>query len=169
MSFGGPEDPLLLKSVQAAHAHGVIMVAAAGNEGPRAAPDYPAAYPEVIAVTATDDRDQIYQDANHGNYIAVAAPGVDVLVPAPNGGYGMTTGTSVAAAHVSGVAALLVARNRTIKADAVRQILLRSAHAIGPLRDDTYGAGIADAYQAIMTMETGIAAGVSASNTPAKP
>jgi hypothetical protein len=169
MSFGGPEDPLLLKAVQAAHAHGVIMVAAAGNEGPRAAPDYPAAYPDVIAVTATDDRDQIYQDANHGNYIAVAAPGVDVLVPAPNGGYGMTTGTSVAAAHVSGVAALLIARNHAIKADAVRQILLRSAHAIGPQRDDTYGAGIADAYQAIVTMETGVAAGISASNVPAKP
>ena len=73
-----------------------------------------AADPNVIAVTATNSDDKLFTGANRGNYIAVAAPGVDILAPAPEGAHQFTTGTSVAAAEVSGVAALLIERNPSL-------------------------------------------------------
>jgi subtilisin family serine protease len=87
------------------------LIAAAGNAGPKSPPLYPGADPNVIAVTATDADDKIFSGANRGRYVSVSAPGVDILVPAPEGAYQLTTGTSVAAAEVSGVAALLLERN----------------------------------------------------------
>jgi subtilisin family serine protease len=68
-----------------------------------------------MAVTATDASDRLFNNANQGKYITVAAPGVDILVPAPNGALQFTTGTSVAAANVSGVAALLIAKNHRLR------------------------------------------------------
>ena len=82
-------------------------------------------------MTATDMEDRIFTGANRGNHIAVAAPGVDVLVPAPGGAYQFTTGTSVAAAHVSGVVALLMERNPKLTPADVRRILNRTAKALG--------------------------------------
>jgi subtilisin family serine protease len=105
----------------------VVLIAAAGNMGPNSPPLYPAADPNVIAVTATDAKDQLLAQANQGGYVAVAAPGVDILEPAPNGGYQVTTGTSVAAAHVSGIVALLLDRDPTLDAAAIRDILTSSA------------------------------------------
>src|SRR4030095_13056558 len=93
-------------------------------------PLYPAADRNVIAVTATDIEDRLYAGANRGNHIAVAAPGVDVLVPAPGGNFQFTTGTSVAAAHVSGVAALLIERNPKLTPSDVRRILTRTARSL---------------------------------------
>ncbi len=111
MSFTGPMDPLLERIIKAASDKGVIFIAAAGNNGPKGAPVYPAAYPEVIAVTATDDKDRLYVKANRGDYISIAAPGVDIIAPALKGGYELSSGTSMAAAHVSGVVALLLERD----------------------------------------------------------
>jgi subtilisin family serine protease len=108
MSFAGPHDPMLERALRNAHDKGVSLIAAVGNEGPKSPPLYPGADPAVIAVTATDMDDHVFARANHGKYIAVAAPGVDVMVDAPGSGYTLTTGTSVAAANVSGVAALLM-------------------------------------------------------------
>ena len=86
--------------------------------------------------------------ANRGPQVAVAAPGVQVLAPAPEGAYQITTGTSVAAAHASGVAALLLARDPKLTPDQVRRDLIRSAHAIpGDKRD--VGAGVIDALRAV--------------------
>ena len=80
--------------------------------------------------------------------MTVSAPGVDVLVPAPDNSYQLTTGTSVAAANVSGVAALLLARDPKLTPDAVEKILIRSAHHLaGPSRD--IGAGEVDALSAL--------------------
>jgi subtilisin family serine protease len=150
MSFTGPSDPALHKMIAAARQKGMVLVAAAGNDGPRAAPDYPAAYPEVIAVTATDIDDHLLDVANHGAYVAVAAPGVEIFVAAPHGGYGFTTGTSVATAHVSGLAALLLERNPRLTPAAVQAILMETARHLGPTgRDDEYGAGLVDAYAAL--------------------
>jgi subtilisin family serine protease len=127
MSFAGPDDPMLALALQKAHDKGVVLIAAAGNLGPKSPPLYPAADPNVIAVTATDAKDQLLAQANQGPYVAVAAPGVDILEPAPNGGYQVTTGTSVAAAHVSGIVALLLERDPTLDAAAIRDILRSSA------------------------------------------
>ena len=80
---------------------GIILIAAAGNAGPKSPPLFPGADPNVIAVSATDVDNKTYKNANRGKHVAIAAPGVDILVPAPEGGYQLTTGTSVAAAHIS--------------------------------------------------------------------
>ena len=79
----------------------------------------------VPALLTADDK--LLPVANHGSYVAVAAPGVDIFVAAPGGGYEFTTGTSVATAHVSGLAALLIARNPGLTPDAVQSILMKTA------------------------------------------
>ena len=127
MSFTGPMDPLLERIVKAAAEKGVIFIAAAGNNGPKGAPVYPAAYPEVIAVTATDEKDKLYGKANRGDYISIAAPGVDIIAPALKGSYELSSGTSMAAAHVSGVVALLLERDGKLDWSEVRAILSASA------------------------------------------
>lgn len=149
MSFAGPEDPLLEKAIIAAAGQGLVLVAAAGNAGPAAPPAYPAAWPDVIAVTATDATDRVYAKANRGNYVSVAAPGVDIMAPAPEESYELGSGTSMAAAHVSGVAALLIERDPTLTAPRIRAILSRSARkpAEGGAKD--LGAGIVDAASAL--------------------
>ena len=150
MSFAGPDDPMLQLALQKAHDKGVVLIAAAGNLGPKSPPLYPAADPNVIAVTATDAKDQLLAQANQGSYVAIAAPGVDILEPAPNGGYQVTTGTSVAAAHVSGIAALLLDHDPTLDAAAVREILTTSAKHHAPKgRDDQFGWGEVDPYRAL--------------------
>ncbi|MBV8754388.1 MAG: S8 family serine peptidase [Hyphomicrobiales bacterium] len=155
MSFAGPNDPLLRQHLTTVHSRGIVMVAAAGNEGPASAPLYPAADAHVIAVTATDADDRLYALANRGHYIAVAAPGVDVLEPAPNDGLQLISGTSVAAAHVSGIAALVLERTPTLGPDAVRSVIMRSAAALSApeARNDT-GAGLTDAFRAVESAET---------------
>jgi len=127
MSFAGPEDPLLHREVTAAYNRGLVLVAAAGNAGADSPPMYPAAYPEVIAVTATDSDDRVLQQANTGRYVAIAAPGVEIVAPHPGRTYQFSTGTSIAAAHVSGVAALLLERNPQLSADEIRSILVATA------------------------------------------
>jgi filamentous hemagglutinin family protein len=150
MSFAGPRDPAMARALHAAHDAGIVLVAAAGNDGPKSPPLYPAADPDVIAVTATDIHDKVFLRANQGRYIAVAAPGVDIPVPAPEGAYQLTTGTSVASAEVSGMAALLIERNPSLTPDDIRHILTSTArHRGGSGRNDVYGSGLVDPPSAI--------------------
>ena len=150
MSFAGPKDALIERGVAAMAAKGIVMVAAAGNAGPKSPPLYPAADPNVIAVSATDAQDRLFAASNRGGYIAVAAPGVDIFLPAPDDKYQMTSGTSFSAAYVSGIAALMLERNPALKPDEVRAILMKTARDLGaPGRDDLFGAGEADAYAAV--------------------
>lgn len=150
MSFAGPHDPLLQRAVTAADSRGIVLVAAAGNAGPKSPPLFPAAYREVIAVTATDASDALFDGANRGGYIAVAAPGVDVLLPSPGGKYQITTGTSFAAAYVSGVAALMIQRDPRITPAVMRDRLMATAQDLGPKgRDEQFGAGRVDAAAAV--------------------
>ena len=128
-----------------------MLVAAAGNAGPHSRPLYPAADPEVIAVTATDADDKLFDQANRGTHIAVAAPGVAILAAAPDEGYRMQSGTSFAAAQVSGVAALLLERNRKLDPAAIRRILMSTARDLGPPgHDDQFGSGLVDAFSAVI-------------------
>jgi len=150
MSFAGPPDPRLRDALQKAYKKGMVLVAAAGNAGPSSPPLFPGADPNVIAVTATDSEDALFPGANRGSYVAVAAPGVDILAPAPAGTYQLTTGTSVAAAEVSGVAALLIERNPALTPADVRRILMDTAKHLGPAgRNRDFGAGLVDALQAV--------------------
>ena len=109
MSFAGPPDPMLQEMLRKANARGMVLIAAVGNAGPNSPPLYPAADVGVIGVTATDAEDKLMPQANRGPQVTVAAPGVEILAAAPDGAYQVTSGTSVAAAHASGVAALLLA------------------------------------------------------------
>jgi subtilisin family serine protease len=167
MSFAGPRDPMMERTLKTAHDKGVILIAAAGNAGPKSPPLYPGADPSVIAVTATDYTDKPFSMANRGKYVAIAAPGVDVMVPAPGNTYQLTTGTSVAAAHVSGVAALLVERKPTITPDEVRAILIKTATAFSAKpKGEEDGAGLVDPAGALQVL----AAGAKTSDTvPARP
>jgi subtilisin family serine protease len=150
MSFTGPVDPEQRIMLTALGQKGIVLIAAAGNEGPKAPAAYPAAFPEVIAVTATDSDDNLYAQANRGAHIAVAAPGVAILVASPGGSYQMRSGTSFAAPQVSGVAALLLQRNHKLDPVAIRTILTSTARDLGPPgRDDQFGAGLVDAMSAV--------------------
>jgi len=150
MSFAGPSDPRLREALAKANAKGIVLVAAAGNAGPTSPPLFPAADPNVIAVTATSADDTLFAGANRGNYIAVAAPGVNIYAPAPDNTFQLTTGTSVAAAEVSGVAALLIERNPSLTPAQVRKILMDTAKDLGPRgRDRDFGAGLVNALKAL--------------------
>ena len=154
MSFAGPADPGLGRHLTAARARGAVLIAAAGNFGAKSPPQYPAADPNVIAVSATDENDKIFTASNRGNHIAVSAPGVDILMPAPNANYQVKSGTSFSAALVSGIAALILERKPQLSPDTVRQIIVSTARDIGaPGKDPEFGAGLADAYRAITALE----------------
>jgi hypothetical protein len=150
MSFSGPPHPTLQRLLTAAYDRGIVLIAAAGNAGPKAEPLYPAAYPDVIAVTAIDSKNQLFKMANRGRYIAVAAPGVDILALAPDEAYQLATGTSIAAAHVSAIAALLLECRPSLKPSDVRSVLSSTAKLLGPPRvDSDFGAGLVNAYRAV--------------------
>jgi subtilisin family serine protease len=150
MSFTGPRDTLLERGITAASDRGAIIVAAAGNGGANAAPAYPAAYAPVIAVTAIDFADRPYRLANQGRYIALAAPGVDILTTSIDHAHRVQSGTSFAAAHVSGIIALMIERDPALTAAAARRALMATADDLGPSGpDDQYGAGRANAFAAV--------------------
>lgn len=168
MSFAGPKDPLIERGVAATAARGILMVAAAGNAGPKSPPLYPAANPNVIAVSGTDAQEKLFPASNRGNYISIAAPGADIFLPAPDDKYQMTSGTSFSAAYVSGVAALMLDRNPALKPNDLRAILEKTARDLGaPGRDDLFGAGEADAFAAVTASTAGPAVPLAAvSGTP---
>lgn len=150
MSFAGPKDPLIERGIAATASRGILMVAAAGNAGAKSPPLYPAANPNVIAVSGTDAQEKLFAASNRGNHIAISAPGADIFLPAPDEKYQITSGTSFSAAYVSGVAALMLERNPALKPNDVRAILTKTARDLGvPGRDDQFGAGEADAFAAV--------------------
>jgi subtilisin family serine protease len=142
LSLAGARDELLGEAIAAMIAKDIVIVAAAGNAGASAPNAYPAAFADVIAVTATDSDDALYTSANHGSYIALAAPGVDVIAPALFEAYQMNSGTSFAAAQVSGVIALMLEHNPKLSNQKIRDALQSSAKDLGPPgTDDQFGAG----------------------------
>jgi subtilisin family serine protease len=150
MSFAGPQDAIIARGLAALAARNIVAVAAAGNAGPKSPPLYPAADASVIAVSATDAQDKLFSASNRGSYIALSAPGVDLFLPAPDDKYQISSGTSFSSAYVSGLAALVLARNPSLKRDEVRAVLMKTARDLGPPgADDQFGAGEADAYAAV--------------------
>jgi hypothetical protein len=149
MSFAGPKDMLIERAIAATAARDVVLVAAAGNAGAKSPPLFPAANPNVIAVSGTDSQDRLFTASNRGVHIALAAPGTDIFLPAPDQKYQMTSGTSFSAAYVSGIAALLLERNPALKPSEVRAILTATARDLGaPGKDELFGYGQADAFAA---------------------
>jgi subtilisin family serine protease len=169
MSFAGPKDPLVERGIAASAGKGMVLVAASGNAGPKSPPLYPAANPGVIAVSATDAHDGLFPASNRGSHIAVAAPGVDIFLPAPDGKYQMTSGTSFSAAYISGLAALMMERNPQIRPEDLRAILIKTARDLGaPGRDDLFGAGEADAFSAVTAVAgSGVPVAIAPDQPPA--
>ncbi len=139
-SWGGAESSNALREAIAyAHEEGVVVVAAAGNSG-SGDPYYPAAYPEVISVTATDSDDQRWYLSNYGDWVDIAAPGRDIvslraLLPNQATRTGLLvrmSGTSLAAPHVSGTCALLLAADPFLRCDELHRILTTTADPIEP-------------------------------------
>ncbi|MEQ8357654.1 MAG: S8 family serine peptidase [Kiloniellaceae bacterium] len=143
LSLSGPGNQILRVTAERAAANGMILVAAAGNEGPNAAPVFPAGYAPVMAVTAVDAALRPYQSANRGDYIDLAAPGVDVWSARGAQGGRYNSGTSFATPYVSAAAAVALAGAPDASPDAIRQALRGDARDLGePGRDSTFGWGL---------------------------
>jgi subtilisin family serine protease len=150
LSFGGPANRLLADALDTALGRAVVVVAAAGNGGPGAPPAYPAAHRGVIAVTANDARGEVYVRANRGAYVTLSAPGVDVWIPDADGGR-YVTGTSFAAAWVTGAAARLLAEAPALGPAQVAARLCSSARDLGaPGRDPVFGCGLLQVQPALL-------------------
>jgi subtilisin family serine protease len=150
LSVGGPEDKLLSRMVDAAVKKGIAVVSAAGNDGPAGKPSYPAAFENVIAVTAVDAASHLYAQATRGNFVDVAAPGVDVMSTGPGGRTQLFSGTSAATAFTSGAVALLLQQRPALDQAEVSKILRETAKDLGPAGPDTeFGYGLVDVCRAL--------------------
>lgn len=149
------------EAVDMAYSAGLLLVAAGGNTNGGNV-SYPAAYDSVIAVTATDSADQRADFTSIGPQIELAAPGVDIYSTIGSGNYGYKQGTSMAAPHVTGVAALLISSGiKDVNNDGVadnkdvRKILQDTAEDLGDSgRDNVYGYGLVDAQRAVLGGES---------------
>ncbi len=124
LSLVGPPNPLLERAANRLDDLGAIVVAAAGNEGIDEA-RYPAAYPSVVGVGAVDVKGVRYGRSNGGPSAQIWAPGTDVLSTVPGGAFAFASGTSFAAAHVTGALAVLIGSGAT--PDAARRALFQTA------------------------------------------
>ncbi|RMF75235.1 MAG: hypothetical protein D6740_01190 [Alphaproteobacteria bacterium] len=146
LALAGPPNALLEAAVGRAARKGLLLFAAAGNDGPHAPPRYPAAYPAVFAVTAVDRKGRPYVHAARGAHVAFAAPGVAVTVAVPGGGREQASGTSFAAAFAGAAAARLLARSSFPEAATRQAILARLLRYVEDLppagRDPLTGYGL---------------------------
>lgn len=142
LSLAGPENAVLEEAITAMAARGVVLVAAAGNAGPRAPPQFPAAYRDVIAVTAADAHGRAYRQATGGPHIAFAAPGVKLWTASGEAGR-LRSGTSYAVPFVTAaLATLRLGASEVPPADLVAG-LARSARDLGEAgRDPVFGWGM---------------------------
>jgi hypothetical protein len=148
ISLAGNANEVLEQAVRRASDRGSVILAAAGNGGPEAPPAYPAALPEVIAVTAVDQHGAVFPGANRGSYISFAAPGVGIWVPGLDGQGRYQTGTSFAVPFAVGAAALEMIEGAPADPAALRQRLAANARVLGfPGRNRTFGYGLIQARE----------------------
>jgi subtilisin family serine protease len=121
MSLSGPDDALLARLIARAHEQGISVVAAAAESGNDIG--FPAKLDSVIAVVASDPQGNLPQPPWHKRAFVAAAPGVDIITTAPNEGYDFLSGSSLAAAHVSGVVALIKEHNPTLSPAEIARLL----------------------------------------------
>jgi subtilisin family serine protease len=150
MSFVGPRNRLFELACAKAHERGILLVAAAGNNGPKAPPAFPGAFKNVVAVTATDEQNKRMEEANVGAYIRISAPGVGVMAPIPGGGYDLVTGTSFAAAVYTGAIANLMRRAPGETAFRLDDRIAKTALDLGGKgRDAEFGFGLVNLKAAL--------------------
>lgn len=169
---GGGYSQTMADACKAAWDAGVVIFAAAGNNG-NTLPSYPAAYPDVISVMAVDAAGNRTSYSNYGSGVELAAPGGDLSVDRTADGYpdgvlstlwddtqtpkqpiyAFYQGTSMASPHAAGVAALMLSADPTLTPSAIRFFLQSTATDLGPTgRDDVYGYGLVNAYRALVAV-----------------
>ncbi len=148
LSFTGGRDALIKKVIDKAIKKGIIVIAAGGNGGHWGSTIYPALIPGVLATTAVDENKKLYSMADKGKFIDYSAPGVNVLTIAPGGTYKVASGTSLSAAHLSGITALLLSQGK--KSELIDKTLTETAIDLGkPGRDQEFGEGLVSASRAL--------------------
>jgi subtilisin family serine protease len=140
LSLAGPPNRLLEVALERIADQGIMVLAAAGNGGPMAKPQYPAAYTSVVAVTAVDQRGRAFRLANRGDYLDLAAPGVNLRHAVAGGGYASSSGTSFAVPFAVTAAALL--RHQEPDIDVISRLYAAATDIGPPGRDDIYGYGL---------------------------
>lgn len=136
-------------AIQFAHKNGVVIVAAAGNEGVSKS-YYPASYANVISVGSTTSKEVKSTFSNYGEYLDLVAPGSFVYSTLPNNGYGMMSGTSMASPIVAGVAALIMAAEPVLTNVEIENRLFTTADDLGEVgKDSSYGNGRVNARKAL--------------------
>ncbi|TBL78109.1 S8 family peptidase [Paenibacillus thalictri] len=150
MSLGNyAEAQFLHDAIRYAYDHDVVLIAASGNDNTDR-PGYPAAYPEVFAVAATDAKNNKASFSNYGDYIDAAAPGVNIASTYPHNQYAALSGTSMASPHVTALAALIRSVNPALKNTEVMDLIRQTAQDLGPQGKDKYfGFGLIDVVQAL--------------------
>ena len=148
MSLGGPDDTDVMRDAVAyAHDHNVLIIAASGNgQAEGNLPNYPAAYPSVLAVSATNSTDGVTGFSTTGSFVDIAAPGVGLWstlwLRGEGDTYGVANGTSAACPHVAGAAALALSLRPDLTADQLAEVLEAGADDQGaPGKDPEYGYG----------------------------
>ena len=155
MSWGSERRSFVIQdAIDYAYARGTVLVAAAGNsQKPEAI--FPAAYRKVIAVASTKQNQQRFYQSNYGAAIDIGAPGTEILSTQIDNQYRLLAGTSMAAPHVAGVAALLLAKRPTLTYEEIRHILINTADPVyqedsDQLDEKFVGAGTVNAERAIL-------------------
>ncbi len=148
MSLGASQGNAALSDMVAAmEKAGVILIAAAGNSGDSVG--YPAAYPGAIAISASDEKDQLASFSSRGPEVAIIAPGVDVKSTYKDGGYDTLSGTSMATPHASGLAALYVATHKGATPAQARSALAAASRKLPGIPDIGQGAGLPSAVELV--------------------
>lgn len=155
LSLGNYQPSQVLEeAVQYAYSKNVVMVSAAGNDGSDQ-PTYPSAYPEVLSVAAVDYEGKRASFSNYGEYIDIAAPGVYIPSTYFNKQYASLSGTSMAAPHVAGLAALIKSANPELTNTQVINIIKKSAIDLGDQgKDNDFGNGLIDVNSALQQAKT---------------
>lgn len=156
LSLGNYADAQFLHdAIRYAFDRDVVLIAASGNDD-TATPGFPAAYPEVLAVSATDHLNRRASFSNYGEYIDVAAPGLNIASTFPGSQYAAMSGTSMASPHVTALAALIRSVNPMLKNIEVMEIIRQTATDLGPEgRDIHFGYGLINVDKALQSAATG--------------
>ncbi|MZD10467.1 type VII secretion-associated serine protease mycosin [Streptomyces sp. SID5785] len=143
--------PKLRQAVEAALAKKIVVVASAGNDGlgGKAGRTYPASYPGVLAVAASDRNNERASFSQAGEWVGVAAPGVDMISTVPQGGHCPDNGTSFSAPYVAGVAALIKSKHKDWTSAQVVAQIEQTAERSAAQKDEFVGWGVVDPVAAL--------------------
>lgn len=146
MSFGFKNSKALEKAIKEVYKRNIVLVAASGNSGGNNSVMYPARYPEVIAVAASDSKDKVAWFSSGGAEVNVMAPGAGILSTYKDGGYKTMSGTSMACPHVTAACALILSKSN-LDPKGVKDVLINTSKDMGHSKTKQ-GAGLIDVAKA---------------------